>query len=66
MVTLLNNASLTTSDEEKIENLYKVQELVINKQPDLLDSFNDEVVAFQTDRSADVRKCVVGFMEEAW
>ena len=66
VVALLNKASLTSSDNEKIENLYKVQELVINKQPELLDSFNDEVVAFQTDRSADVRKCVVGFMEEAW
>ena len=53
-------------DKEKIEKLSKVQELVIHKQPDLVDSFNDEIVAFQTDRSADVRKCVVGFMEEAW
>jgi len=57
---------MATSDKDKIEKLSKVQELVVNKKPDLLDSFNDEIVAFQTDRSADVRKHVVGFMEEAW
>ena len=57
---------MATSDKEKIAKLCQVQELVVNNRPDLLDSFNDEIVAFQTDRSADVRKYVVGFMEEAW
>merc|ERR1719225_284812 len=34
-------------------------------EPDLLDNFLDEVLAFQTDRSQDVRKFVVGFIEDA-
>ena len=66
VIKLLNQASLATNDSEKVEKLHQVQELVINKQPDLLDNFTDEVVAFQADRSSDVRKFVVGFMEEAW
>ena len=57
---------MATNDKDKINKLSQVQELVVNKRPDLLDSFNDEIVAFQTDRSAEVRKYVVGFMEEAW
>uniref|UniRef100_H2YTL8 Symplekin n=1 Tax=Ciona savignyi TaxID=51511 RepID=H2YTL8_CIOSA len=49
----------------KVEKLNQVKELVINKDPEMLDNFTDEVVAFQADRSQEVRKFVVGFMEEA-
>nr|CAB3266754.1 symplekin [Phallusia mammillata] len=65
VINLLNQASMAKKDSEKVEKLQQVQELVINKQPELLDNFTDEVVAFQADRSSDVRKFVVGFMEEA-
>lgn len=34
--------------------------------PDLLYLMSQEVIAFQQDNSAEVRKCVIGFMEEAW
>uniref|UniRef100_A0A8C9TP13 Symplekin scaffold protein n=1 Tax=Scleropages formosus TaxID=113540 RepID=A0A8C9TP13_SCLFO len=43
----------------------KVQELIINKDPSLLDNFLDEIIAFQTDKSMEVRKFVIGFIEEA-
>ena len=66
IVELLNQANLLTSDKEKINLLAKVQELVIHRKPELLDSFYDEIVAFISDRSADVRKWTVCFIEEAW
>uniref|UniRef100_A0A7N8XZ54 Symplekin n=1 Tax=Mastacembelus armatus TaxID=205130 RepID=A0A7N8XZ54_9TELE len=43
----------------------QVQELIINKDPSLLDNFLDEMIAFQTDKSIEVRKFVIGFIEEA-
>jgi len=66
VVQLLNAAQLAGSaDSTKLDNLRKVQEIIVNKEQDLLDNFLDEVLAFQTDRSQDVRKFVVGFIEDA-
>uniref|UniRef100_A0A8C2XJN4 Symplekin scaffold protein n=1 Tax=Cyclopterus lumpus TaxID=8103 RepID=A0A8C2XJN4_CYCLU len=45
--------------------IFQVQELIINKDPSLLDNFLDELIAFQTDKSIEVRKFVIGFIEEA-
>lgn len=66
VVELLNSAAFQPSEKEKIATLAKVQELIIHLDPQLLDSFFEEVAAFQKDRNADVRKFVVGFIEEAW
>ncbi|KAK4296500.1 hypothetical protein Pmani_031010 [Petrolisthes manimaculis] len=65
VVELLNTSTFLQSEKEKIANLAKVQELIIHLEPLLLDSFFEEVAAFQTDRNSDVRKFVVGFIEEA-
>ncbi|KAM4561543.1 symplekin [Fundulus diaphanus] len=64
VVELLNQAALIPTDE-KLNVLKQVQELIINKEPSLLDNFLDEIIAFQTDRSIEVRKFVIGFIEEA-
>ncbi|XP_028651640.1 symplekin [Erpetoichthys calabaricus] len=64
VVDLLNQAALT-SGESKLTMLKQVQELIINKDPSLLDNFLDEIIAFQTDKSMEVRKLVIGFIEEA-
>ncbi|XP_047457492.1 symplekin [Mugil cephalus] len=64
VVDLLNQAALKSSDE-KLTVLKQVQELIINKDPSLLDNFLDEMIAFQTDKSIEVRKFVIGFIEEA-
>ncbi|XP_051538353.1 symplekin-like isoform X2 [Myxocyprinus asiaticus] len=64
VVELLNQAALI-STEEKLIILKQVQELIINKDPSLLDNFLDEIIAFQTDKSIEVRKFVIGFIEEA-
>ncbi|KAM4608895.1 symplekin [Polymixia lowei] len=64
VVELLNQAALIGTDE-KLTVLKQVQELIINKDPSLLDNFLDEIIAFQTDKSMEVRKLVIGFIEEA-
>ncbi|XP_014117876.1 PREDICTED: symplekin [Pseudopodoces humilis] len=64
VVDLLNQAALI-GNEGKITILKQVQELIINKDPTLLDNFLDEIIAFQADKSIEVRKFVVGFIEEA-
>ncbi|XP_061142182.1 symplekin isoform X1 [Syngnathus typhle] len=64
VVELLNQAALIPADV-KLAVLKQVQELIINKDPSLLDNFLDEIIAFQTDKSIDVRKFVIGFIEEA-
>lgn len=67
VVELINFSSLHHSikDHHKVNNLRQVQELIVYKEPDLLDNFLDEMLAFQNDRSSEVRKFVVGFIEEA-
>ena len=62
---LLNEAALLTDEAKKVANLKKVQELIIHQDPALLDNFLDEVMAFQSDPSADVRRTVLAFIEEA-
>ncbi|XP_067113761.1 symplekin isoform X1 [Osmerus mordax] len=64
VVDLLNQAALIATDS-KLTVLKQVQELIINKDPSLLDNFLDEMIAFQTDKSMEVRKFVIGFIEEA-
>ncbi|XP_036381586.1 symplekin [Megalops cyprinoides] len=64
VVDLLNQAAMI-STESKLVVLKQVQELIINKDPSLLDNFLDEIIAFQTDKSMEVRKFVIGFIEEA-
>uniref|UniRef100_A0A4W4EBA2 Symplekin n=1 Tax=Electrophorus electricus TaxID=8005 RepID=A0A4W4EBA2_ELEEL len=64
VVDLLNQAAFMSTDDKLIA-LKQVQELIINKDPSLLDNFLDEMIAFQTDKSIEVRKFVIGFIEEA-
>lgn len=65
VVELLNDASIATDPNEKLDCLRKVQERIIFKDPELLDDWLDDVVRFQTDKSQDVRKWIVGFIEES-
>ncbi|XP_047132295.1 symplekin isoform X1 [Hydra vulgaris] len=63
VIDLLNQAQLANV-EEKLNYLKQVQELIVNKDPTLLDNFLDEVLIFQQDRHHDIRKFVVLFIEE--
>lgn len=65
IVDWLNEASLASETTTKTEILSKVQEIIVKKEPGLLNNFLDEVIAFQNDRNSDVRRLVVGIIEEA-
>uniref|UniRef100_UPI00397F6707 hypothetical protein n=1 Tax=Salmonella sp. s51228 TaxID=3159652 RepID=UPI00397F6707 len=45
--------------------LKKVRELIISKDPSLLDNFLEEVISFLGDPSSDVKQFVIGFLEES-
>lgn len=65
VVELLNHASLMVKDSDKLTCLWKVEELIIRKEPTLLDNFLDEMLAFQTSGGVEVKKYVIHFMEVA-
>lgn len=56
---------MSLTEEIKVANICKVQELLLNKEPHLLDHYLDDVLQFSVDRNAEVRKTVTGFIEEA-
>lgn len=62
----LNEATTSTDPKLKADNIHKIQEILLNQNPHLLDSFLDDVIAFQSDRTMEVRRAVVGFIEESW
>ncbi|XP_068988767.1 symplekin isoform X1 [Bombus flavifrons] len=65
IVEWLNEASLNPGEDIKVANLCKVQEILINKEPQLLPLYLDEALQFSLDRNAEVRKTITGFIEEA-
>uniref|UniRef100_A0A663FJ66 Symplekin n=1 Tax=Aquila chrysaetos chrysaetos TaxID=223781 RepID=A0A663FJ66_AQUCH len=62
VVDLLNQEALITNDS-KI-NILKQVSWQLHPDLTLLDSFLDEIITFQADKSIKVRKFVVGFIEE--
>ncbi|XP_043676628.1 symplekin [Vespula pensylvanica] len=65
IVEWLNEASTCLAVDVKVSNLCKVQEILFNKEPQLLPLYLDETIQFSLDRIAEVRKTVTGFIEEA-
>ena len=65
VVDLLNDAALENDTNKKVNFLLQVQELIVHKEPNLLDNFLDEMLAFQSDQEAEVRKLIAGFIEHA-
>ncbi|XP_020289521.1 symplekin isoform X2 [Pseudomyrmex gracilis] len=65
IVDWLNEASISLSEEVKVTNICKVQEILLNKEPHLLKLYLDDILQFSVDRSSEVRKTVTGFIEEA-
>lgn len=51
---------------EKLELFHKIKEYLLRKSPGLLPEFIPSVLNFTTDKSADIKKTLVGFLEEAW
>ncbi|KAI5704454.1 hypothetical protein M8J75_005471 [Diaphorina citri] len=61
----LNEANVTRDQKKAIENLFKVKEIVIQKEPILLTTFLDTILSLQVSRNTDIKKFVVGFIEDA-
>ncbi|XP_015906087.3 symplekin isoform X2 [Parasteatoda tepidariorum] len=64
IVQLLNDAVTPKEENGKLKNLLIVKELIIQKEPKLLDNFLDEVVSFQHDTDPEVRRFIVQFIED--
>ena len=86
---MLNEASISNKENDRIANLKYAQEIILHKHPALLDNFLDvnffltltdqmvriyfkiiivlkEILQFQLDKSVEVKKFVITFIEEAW
>ncbi|VDM32213.1 unnamed protein product [Hydatigera taeniaeformis] len=62
---ILRKATYSNDTKEKLEFLHQVKELIINYDRSLLDSFFEEVVAFQHYPNNDLRRFVIKFIEDA-
>ncbi|CAF3376193.1 unnamed protein product [Rotaria socialis] len=65
IVDLLNQALLYGNDSTRVKHLRHVQELILRKDPSLLNHFLEEVLSFQTDKSPEIKKTIISFIEEA-
>ncbi|XP_011496365.1 PREDICTED: symplekin [Ceratosolen solmsi marchali] len=64
VVEWLNEASICGNEAVKVQNLCKTQEILLNKEPLLLNMYLDEMLQFAIDRNAEVRKTIAGFIED--
>nr|XP_022904714.1 symplekin [Onthophagus taurus] len=60
----LNTAAVSQSPAERLEIFHKIQEVLTRKSPYLLNEYLANVLSFTTDRNSDVRKALVGFIED--
>ncbi|KAF7997379.1 hypothetical protein HCN44_005656 [Aphidius gifuensis] len=65
VVQWLNEASMSQCEKVKTNNLSKIQEVILNKDIEMLPDYIDEVLAFVVDKSAEVRKTICSFIEVA-
>ncbi|KAL3281104.1 hypothetical protein HHI36_004328 [Cryptolaemus montrouzieri] len=59
-----NDAALSQNNQEKLEYFHKIQEILLRKSPNLLSKYLSNVLNFTTDKNLDVKKALVGFIEE--
>lgn len=64
LVELINLASIEADANKKVEYLYQIKELTLNHG--LIDNFFQDILAFQNDRSPNVKKFVLAFIEAAF
>lgn len=66
VVEYLNNIALLDNQEEKCQNIAKIQELLLFQEIDLLEEFIDDILALGHDTGAEVRKSIAAFIEKLW
>ncbi|KAH0820956.1 hypothetical protein GEV33_001835 [Tenebrio molitor] len=60
----LNNAAVARSSSEKLEYFHKLKEVLLRKSPHLLQKFLPNILNFTTDKNGDIKRALVGFIEE--
>lgn len=64
LVELINMASIEIDGNKKVEYLYQIKELALNHQG-LIYNFFEDILAFQNEKSTNVKKFVLAFIEAA-
>eukprot|EP00882_Tetradesmus_deserticola_P005911 GHRQ01006225.1.p1 GENE.GHRQ01006225.1~~GHRQ01006225.1.p1 ORF type:complete len:400 (+),score=162.01 GHRQ01006225.1:214-1413(+) len=64
-VEALNNAKLATKAQHKVQHLSQLHELLVKNDPALLDGFVSELVEFQVDKAASVRRQLLDLLSAA-
>lgn len=64
----LNNLLTASSAQTKIELVTKIQEQVLKWAPAMrvLEEVIDDILAISLDQNQDVKKSIIGFIEEVW
>ncbi|XP_074025533.1 symplekin scaffold protein [Leptinotarsa decemlineata] len=60
----LNCCALAQEASEKVSYFFKIQEILLRKTPILLPKFLQNILNFTTERNPDIKKALVGFIEE--
>lgn len=55
-----------SSTNNKCEVISKIQEVVLHSDSELLEEFLTEILAFSHDPTQEVKRAVIGFIEEVW
>eukprot|EP00249_Psilotum_nudum_P015913 c25576_g3_i1 orf=2-739(-) len=63
-LTLLNEAKLQTDIPAKTDMLKQLKEIVLYRDPSLLQEFVPHLLEFHTDRASPIRKCLAELIEE--
>lgn len=66
MVENINNALISQDTADKLRYLAKIKELLLYKAPHLLGKYLPNVLDFMSDKQQDVKRNLVGFIEELW
>ncbi|KIZ00970.1 hypothetical protein MNEG_6990 [Monoraphidium neglectum] len=61
VVRVLNNAKLSSEPASKLAQLQRLRELLLQREPQLLDTFIDELALFQVDPHPSVRRWLADF-----
>lgn len=66
IVENINNALITPQTVQKVHYFAKLKELLLYKSPNLLPKYIGDMMNFATDKHQDVKRALVGFIEELW
>ncbi|KAF5275676.1 hypothetical protein FQA39_LY06788 [Lamprigera yunnana] len=65
VVQWISTISYSHNSQEKVDLIHKLHEFLIRRVPNLLPKFLPDLLNLATDKSADIKKALVAFIEEA-